>query len=276
MCCLITWDIKTLVKYIEEISAYYKVNGVIMCALNRRWQPYAFLCKCACSDCAPLPLLTHTALRPTHLHLELWSNPASCSEPLCNAEFCVNTREDFVQAVSDKWLFCRVLVKLYLSGFSSLSTSLCFPLVLAVLSLSPQKPKRFLGSFFQSFYCFLVRHHGISKEQRSLKNYLKRQNGRVDRILVFLCKHGAARLSRRRCPQQGAGLEGSVLACCTGTAVPAPMAADFYGNYMWEQLQETGFKIAFVCMVERSKMWQRIKHFAAYYMYGDMFNVHLP
>lgn len=85
--------------------------------------------------------------------------------------------------------FYRVFVKLYLSGFSYRSVhSLCFCLVPPVLSFSPQKQKWFLGSFFQLFYCFLVRHHDISKEQRSLKSDMKWQNGCVDRILVFLCK----------------------------------------------------------------------------------------
>lgn len=58
----------------------------------------------------------------------------------------------------------------------------CF--VLSVLSLSPQKQKWFHGSFLQLFYYFLVRHHGISKEQRSLKNYTKWEHGCVDRTHV--------------------------------------------------------------------------------------------
>lgn len=76
----------------------------------------------------------------------------------------------------------------------------CF--VLSVLSLSPQKQKRFLGRFFQFFYCFLVRHHGISKEQSRLKNDIKWQNRCVDRILVFLCKHTAAHLYSMRHTQK--------------------------------------------------------------------------
>lgn len=47
----------------------------------------------------------------------------------------------------------------------------CF--VLSVLSFSPQKQKWFLGSSFQLSQGFLVGHHGTSKDQRSLKNYIK-------------------------------------------------------------------------------------------------------
>ena len=151
--------------------------------------------------CASLPLFTHT--RPlTHLHFELWSDPALCMN-LCVTLYSMLMLENTSFRLCQINSFFTGYLSNYLSGFSYpqyIPSASCF--VPSVLSLSPQKQKWFLGSFFQLFYCFLVRHHGISKEQRSLKNYLKWQNGCVDRILVFLCKLIAAHLYAMRHTQK--------------------------------------------------------------------------
>lgn len=81
----------------------------------------------AVTVCFTATLHTYMAIKSTHLHLELWSHAAFCTEPLCNTVFYVNARKYFVQAMSDNSFFYRVLVKLYLSGFSCPSAhSLCF------------------------------------------------------------------------------------------------------------------------------------------------------
>lgn len=125
------------------------------------------------------------AIISTHLHFELWSNPALSTEPLCSTVCCVSAR---------KYLFRLWQINSFFIG--CLSNCICQPspapqcipftpcFVLSVLSLSPQKQKWFHGSFLQLLYCFLVRHHGTSKEQSSLKNCTKWEHGCVDRTHV--------------------------------------------------------------------------------------------
>lgn len=51
--------------------------------------------------CFTATLYTYMAIKSAHLHFELWSNPALCTEPLCNAVFCLCARKQSVQATSD-------------------------------------------------------------------------------------------------------------------------------------------------------------------------------
>lgn len=45
------------------------------------------------SVCFTAILHIHTAIISTHLHFELWSNPALSTEPLCSTVCCVKARK---------------------------------------------------------------------------------------------------------------------------------------------------------------------------------------
>lgn len=140
----------------------------------------------AVTVCFTATLHTYMAIKSTHLHLELWSHAAFCTEPLCNTVFYVNARKYFVQAMSDNSFFFIGYLSNCICQASPapqhIPSASC--LVVSVLSLSPQKQKWLLGSFFQLSQCFLVRHHGISKEQRSLKTT---KNDKMSVLTEFSC-----------------------------------------------------------------------------------------